>query len=374
MSTNETALTTVDSELSKMQLSPIADLFKPEIINPILDVIEKHVRSIPVDISTDKGRKECIALAGKVCKSKTFIESSRKKHLEDIQKIVKTVNSSSNASQARLQKLQDDTRKPVTDWEDIEKTRVAALEAELAEITNAGQITGLQWQVLSIESMKDRMHDIDSTATDWQEYGQRAKLAMQTASAQIKVAIAQREKYDAEQFELEQLRTEARERAAKDEDARIEKEAKERAEAYAAQMVKQAEEKAERDRKAESDRASAELLRVENEKRDAEARALQAVEDAKASAVKAESDRLAAEQKAKQDQEAAIQRERERVENANRAEAAAIAAREADKKHRGIIYRDILKVLRGTGLDESTGYKIIELIATGKIPHVSIQF
>jgi hypothetical protein len=127
---------------------------------------------------------------------------------------------------------------------------------------------------------------------------------------------------------LERIKNEARAREAKEKAGREEKE---RAEAYAQILVKQAEEKAERGR-------------------------------------------IAAELKSKQDQEAAIQRERERVERENKAAADALAAREADKQHKGRINREILKAFIGAGFDEATGKSIIELIAKGKVPHVGIQY
>jgi hypothetical protein len=359
-----------------MQLSPIADLFKPEIINPILDVIEKHVKSIPVDATTDKGRKDCIALAAKVCKSKTFIESSRKKHLEDIQKIVKTVNASSNASQARLQTLQDETRKPVTDWEDIEKARVAALEEKLTVIAGYGTKAQAEWQILSITAMRE-MLALVAAKFDWQEYGKRGELTEKTAADQITAAITQREKYEAEQAELTQLRQEAAERAAAAEAERVEREHKAREEAAA----KAATEKAESEAKEAIERA-------EREKRESDARAAKAIEDArlaaekaeadrKAAELKAEQDRIAAEAKAEADRQAAIEAERQKVAAEQEAEKSAKEKRERNKRHVAKVNREATADLMTAGPNEITEEQanaIIDRIAKGLVQHVTITY
>ena len=373
----ETALATIETvktELATIQVVQIADLFKPEVINPMLEKIETHVRSIPTDISTDKGRKECIALAALVCKSKTFIESSRKKHLEDIQKIVKTVNASSNVSQERLQKLQDETRQPVTEWENADKARIADLEENLAAIASYGERARAEWQTLATSWMNDVIALITREGIDWQEYGQRSKLAISTAVAQIKEAIAQREKYDDEQDELAALRAEAVERANREAKEKSDREEKERTAAYATVLLQEANAKAERERKAEADKAEAARLQLENEKRDAEAKTAKAIEDARIAAEKAESDRVAAEAKAKADQEAAIECERQRVADEAETERKATEAREKDKKHRATINREALTALTTAGVDSDVAKQVIELIAKRMVPHVSIQY
>ena len=373
----ETALATIETvktELATIQVVQIADLFKPEVINPMLEKIETHVRSIPTDISTDKGRKECIALAALVCKSKTFIESSRKKHLEDIQKIVKTVNASSNVSQERLQKLQDETRQPVTEWENADKARIADLEENLAAIASYGERARAEWQTLATSWMNDVIALITREGIDWQEYGQRSKLAISTAVAQIKEAIAQREKYDDEQAELAALRAEAVERANREAKEKSDREEKERTAAYATVLLQEANAKAERERKAEADKAEAARLQLENEKRDAEAKTAKAIEDARIAAEKAESDRVAAEAKAKADQEAAIECERQRVADEAETERKATEAREKDKKHRATINREALTALTTAGVDSDVAKQVIELIAKRMVPHVSIQY
>ena len=373
----ETALATIETvktELATIQVVQIADLFKPEVINPMLEKIETHVRSIPTDISTDKGRKECIALAALVCKSKTFIESSRKKHLEDIQKIVKTVNASSNVSQERLQKLQDETRQPVTEWENADKARIADLEENLAAIASYGERARAEWQTLATSWMNDVIALITREGIDWQEYGQRSKLAISTAVAQIKEAIAQREKYDDEQAELAALRAEAVERANREAKEKSDREEKERTAAYATVLLQEANAKAERERKAEADKAEAARLQLENEKRDAEAKTAKAIEDARIAAEKAESDRVAAEAKAKADQEAAIECERQRVADEAETERKATEAREKDKKHRATINREALTALTTAGIDSGVAKQVVELIAKRMVPHVSIQY
>jgi hypothetical protein len=365
---NETALAVIET------YTP-ARLFEPGAIDPLIQRIKNEVKAkaAMLDISTDKNRKELASLAYQVGRSKTFIDKQRLTLVSDEKKRLKAIDAEGARIWDELESLQKEVRQPLTDWEEADKSRIAQLEADIAEIEGAGTYSQANWQILSVEAMRDRINEINSPY-NWQEFTKRAEHAIRTSTDQITAAINQREKYDAEQAELAKLRAEAAERAEREAKEKAEREEKERAESYAQMLVKQAEEKAERARKDEADKVERERIRIENEKRDAEARALKAESDAKAAAEKAERDRIAAEAKAKQDQEAAIQRERERVANEEKRAADALAAREADKQHRGRINREILKSLNAAGFDDTTGKSIIELIAKGKVPHVSIQY
>jgi hypothetical protein len=389
MSTQETAIITIEAVKEGLSIARFVnreELFKPEVIDPILDAYEDQVRSIVLaDVSTPKGRKERISLAAAVCSAKTAYDKERETFLKDLRETVTTTNKTAGKVWDRLESLQKDIRQPVTDLDNAEKARVTKLEAELAEIIGAGTYTTAQWQTINVEAMRDRLHEIETTATDWQEYEQRAKLAIQTTAAQILAAIAQREKYDAEQAELARLRKEAAERTAKEEQERQERDRKEREEAIAKRAREESEAKAERDRLAAEAKAKAESERIEREKQEAIARAAKAEADAKAAAEKAEADRkaaefkaeqdrIAAEAKAKADQEAAIEAERARVAKEQADKAAADAKRASHAKHRAKVIGAAIKALEEGGIGHIEAMTAVELIAEGKIPNVSIQF
>jgi hypothetical protein len=372
-----------------------AKLFAPGAIDPILERIKNEARAAAtvLDISTDKGRKAIASLAYKVARTKTFIDDQRLKLVADEKKRLSVIDAEGKRVREELDALKDEVRNPLTEWEDADKARIAKLELGVIALA---AFSAFEYSVTTAE-IQDRMNNLEGTTTsNFEEFTHRAEYAKSASLNKLRSMLESSQKADAERAELERLRAEAIEREAREAKEKAGREEKERAEAYAQILVKQAEEKAERERKAAADEAEQERIRIENEKRDAEARAAKAIEDARIAAEKAkadaesaklqaaaharalvekaELDRIAAELKSKQDQEAAIQRERERVERENKAAADALAAREANKRHKGRINREILEALIGSGFDEATGKSIIELIAKGKVPHVGIQY
>jgi hypothetical protein len=388
MSTESTALVTiemVETELAVLQNIKAEDLFIEATITPILDNIEKYVRSIPQDISTAKGRQEIISLAAKVCSTKTFIDGVRMKLTEGWRTQTATVNASGKKSKERLQKLQDETRAPMSEWENVEKERVAKMEAALSEIVGAGPHSLTNWQTLTVDAMKDRLFEIGNDSTDWQDYERRAQAAIALACEQIGEAISKREKYDAEQAELAQLRKAAAERAAADELARVEKSRLEREEAIATRARVEAEEKAARDkvaaeveaerqRVAIQEKAKADAARAAQAQQEAEARAIQAESDRLAAQLKAEQARIAAEAKAKQDIADALEAKRLQDEATAEAERRAQEKRESNKAHRGKVDREIVAALANLGYDETTSTALIAAIVKGDVVHVRIDY
>ena len=362
---NETALAVIET------YTP-ARLFEPGAIDPLIQRIKNEVKAkaATLDISTDKNRKELASLAYQVGRSKTFIDKQRLTLVSDEKKRLKAIDAEGARIWDELEALQKEVRQPLTDWEEADKRRIEAHEKAIAELAEAPGYGSTE----TSSELSLRLDYLRGYKRDWEEFGQRGAYALKTEIERTEKLFTSAVKREEEQAELIRLRAEASERAAKEAKDKAEREEKERAESYAQMLVTQAEEKAERARKDEADKVERERIRIENETRDAEARALKAESDAKAAAEKAERDRIAAEAKAKQDQEAAIQRERERVANEEKRAADALAAREADKQHRGRINREILKSLNAAGFDDTTGKSIIELIAKGMLPHVHIQY
>ena len=337
-----------------------SELFKPGTIDPILDRIKAEVRATPVDISTEDGRKACASLAYKVAKSKTFIDGVRKSLVEDEKKRLKLIDQEGSRIWDELESLQKEVRQPLTDWENAEKTRVATHESELAELIGAGEWSLANWQILPVEAMQDRLREITSSTYDWEEFLQRARAAVVVTIAQIKDAIARREKADADAAELARLRAEQVVRDQKEREERIAREATEAAEAAA--------------RKRESDAALAaetERNRLEYQKLESDAKAKAAEEREKAAALKAERDKVAA-----------VEAERLRIESAQNKERADAAAREENRAHAAKINREVRDSLVTQSAVEGAHAKlspaqatwIVKAIASNLIPHVKISY
>jgi hypothetical protein len=391
------------SALALIEISTPAQIFMENDLDKIIERVEREARSIALDISTPSGRKEIASLAHKIARSKTTLDKAGKQLVAGWKEQAKKVDQERARAWDRLEALQNEIRKPLTEWENAEKQRIAKHEGELIVIAETGRNTAENWQSLPLESMNDRLKELLSDKTDWQEFSVRAKQALEAATDAIASAIIKRQKYDAEQAELARLRKEEEERKQREHEEGIRAEAAEKARLAAeAKAKREAEAEAARV-KAEQEKAEKERLRIQREKEESEARAKRAAEEAatreekikrekaeaEARAAQAEKDRIAAEAKAKEDariaaekaaadkkaaEEAAAKRERDRIEAQRKAEAEAATKREADKAHRARIDNEALNAFTAAGLSPHDARHAIELIAQGHIPHIKISY
>lgn len=197
--------------------------------------------------------------------------------------------------------------------------------------------------------IKGIVSKIENTAIDdsLEEFKEQAELAKFEALDVLRAALADRQKYEAEQAELERLLQAEQARLRQERDAQIAREAAEKA-------TREAEEKA----RLEADR-------VEREKREAEQREAR---------LKAEKE--AAELRAQQ----AAENERKRIEAEQFAQTEAARkaeeARLANAEHRRQINREALEAIKGVcpDLTEPQIKALVGAIIGGLIPHVSIKY
>ena len=368
------------------------EIFNNNGLDPIIEKIEKEVKAEVYDISTSAGRDRIKSVAYKIGQTKNALDKMGKELVSGWKEQAKKVDVERSRAWDRLEFLQKEIRQPLTEWEEAENTRIAKHEADIAEIVNGGAFTQQNWQSLSVEAMSDRLKEIESLTTwTWQEFGARAKHAIDEAAAKIRDAIQKRTDYDAQQSDLERLRREDAERKQREHEERLKAEAAAKAKAEAEAVAQKAAEAEAIRVKAEQEKAERERQRIQQEKEEAEARAQKAEADRLAAITKAEADSKAAEEKArldaiaaedrtKREAEAAVQRERDRIEAERRTEAEAAAKREADKKHRAKINNEaldaLLVVLTGDNLltAEAAGKAVIAAIAKGEILHIKIQY
>jgi hypothetical protein len=296
------------------------DFFKKGGSDDILTKLEVEVRAqaAKLDISTETGRKAITSLAYKVARSKKPLEDLRKGLTEDIRKLKEAIDAEGRAADERLENLQKEVRKPLTDWENAEKARLAEHEAALSEISGAATFTADNWQRLGSECIRDRIAEIKRDDRKWEEFAVRAEGVKAIALRSMDTSLGLAERAEEQAAEQERLAAEARERAIK-----------EREEAAARAATAEAERKATEQARLAREAAEAEQRRIENERIEAEARAKQA-----------EAQRIAAEEKAARDLVEAESRRKQQVEQAEKmliAEQQAAARRaqqaEADAKH-----------------------------------------
>lgn len=391
---------TPTNELVEVRTLVPADVFGPGGAEAIIKALTDKVLAVPTDISTAAGRKAIASLAYKVARSKTALDEMGKDLAADLKKRTSAIDAERRVIRDRLEALQEQVRKPLTDWENAEKNRVADHEEALARIAESPDYGRTE----TAEELRQRLeYLLDYPARDWQEFSARATKALEDEIERTTRLWEAARTREAEQAELERLRAEQTEREQRERDeqiareaaekARLEAEAKARAEAEAVERARrEADENAARARALAEAKAREEQERVEREKAAAEKAARAAEERAR----KAEADRAAAEAKAKADaEETAARAERERIAAAEKAERDRLtaveaerrrvaeeqarvereaAAREANKRHRAKVNASARDALVAAGLSENAATLAVTTIAQGAVPNVKITY
>lgn len=315
------------------------EVFRPGALAKLLDDLAAEARQVPVDISTEKGRAALKSLVYRVARSKTALDDMGKKLGADARATVDRINVDRKMARDRLDALGEQVRKPLTDYEATEATRVAEHEAAIAAI--AGDPPWLDQQRTSAE-IRERLDQLCSLPPrEWQEFALKARDALARAIEDTEAALRDTLVFEAEQAERARLAQEAAERAQAERDARIRAEAQRAAQA----AIEAAERRA---AQAEQDRIDTQIAAAQ------EAEARQA--------------RMAAETAR------AVAKEQARAQQAAAAEAVAQVARAADVAHRRAINGAALVAITALGITEQQGKALIEAIAKGGVPHVSIRY
>ncbi|BAP37840.1 hypothetical protein AS4_29000 [Acinetobacter guillouiae] len=330
-------------------------------IQAIVDQIKAQVSSIVPDVATAKGRKEIASLAYKVAQSKTAIDAEGKKLKEQYTVVTNKIDADRKFARDELDAERDRIRQPLTDWENAEKDRVAKHEQAIIEIKNHA----LDVQDVVSSLLKNRIEHLENLDVDYsfEEYEEQAKLAKFETLEKLRTALATREKYEAEQAELERLRQAEIERLQKERDEKIAREAADKA-------------RVEAEAKALADRKRAEQEKLEAEQR--EARLKLEKEQAELREQQLKQQAIEREKQAEIDRQKAVEAERLRIEREAKAKADAELkeqqAREANKAHKKKICNEALQGLMNLGISEELGKQILQAIHKGEVPHVSIKF
>lgn len=330
-------------------------------LQQFIDLVKGEVEGEVPDLKTRKGRERIASLAAKVSKSKTAVEKPGRDYLRRLKEMPKVVEAELRDFVTKMDALRDETRRPLTEWEQAEAARVAQHEHGVAAIKAEGVDLGM----LAAEDLLERIGRVEAVVLGdtWEEFAAEAGQVKDQVLAALREALVARQRYDAEQAELARLRREAEERAEAD-------------------RIRQAQEvavEAERQRVAQQQQAEREAAaRLEQELIDQAAAQQRAIEQA-------EANRIAAEQRAEQERQDAARRaeeaaERARQDERRRADAAAAEivrqqeARERDKNHRASINRAALDAFVAEGMTEECAKQAIKLIALRKIPNIQISY
>jgi hypothetical protein len=317
-----------------------------------------------VDVSTEKGRKALRSYAAEVRSEKAGINRARLALTKNWRDMVDQCNAAGKLIDERLEALAIEVRKPLTDWEEAEKARVAECEAMIARIKAAATVTmddtaaSVRERGMEIYGTKEAI-----TAERYQDHYEPAMQARSDTIGVLKAALDRLTREEAEREELARLRE--AERLRQEEEARVaaaQEAARREAEelrAYEERRIAAEKAEAERIERAKQEAAEAERLRVQREHEEALAAERRRAEEAERVA-QAERDRIAAQQKAREQEEARV--------------AAEQARREADQAHRTAIKSAAKTAIMSCGADEETARKIVMAIIANEIPAVKLEF
>lgn len=320
----------------------------------LYEQIANNARSIVFNMNDKKERDALKSYAYNLARTKTTVDNYGKELVSGIKAQAAVIDADRKFWRDNMDLLQEEIRKPLTDFENAEKARIKRLEDEVAVIKMPANLCS-EWDAASI---KDAIQILENKVIDssFEEFEQEAKLAKFETLEKLRTALTAREKYEAEQAELERLRKEQLEREQRERDERIAKEAADRARIEA------------------EAKALAEQRRVEREKQEAEEKA----EREKRQAAEREARLIAEKEEAELRAQQAALIERQRIEREQaakeEAERKAEEVRLANVEHMRSINQEILNKLCAIGLDEGQAKAVITAIARNQIPNVSIKY
>ena len=372
---------TTELQILEQNSNAIIEAFKTDGgAQSLFDRMAEQARSVVPDLSTDKGRKAIASMARKVASSKTAFDAHGKELKEQYTVITSKIDADRKLFRDQCDALRDEIRKPLTDWENADKERIARHEGTIKEITDLLLPENILVDSDVIASNIRWLEKVPM-GTMFEEFEDRIKLAKFETLEKLRIAFDDKLKLETEQAELEALRQAEQLRIQQERDAQIALEAAKKAQREAEEKARLEAERVQHE-KIEAEQREAKL---KHEAKQALIREQQLKEKAEQQARQAEIDKALAieraEQAAKQaehNKQLAVQAERERIERETKAKEEAERkeqeAREANKAHKKDVCDSILVELAKLSIDEKTGQDLIKAIYNNQIPNIKITF
>lgn len=333
-------------------------------LDQYLEKIRQAVNETP-DLTTKKGRDRIASLAAKVSRSKTAIEKPGRDYLKRLKEQPKVIEAELRRFTTECDRIRDETRQPLTEWENAEKAREDALKQRITELRALADVVDAMGNYLPSEDINARLTTAKSVALDdsWQELSAEAGVAKDATVQRLELSLAEAKKREDAAAELERLRKEQEAEAQRRRDEQLKREAAEEA-------TRQAELKAHQEREAAAKREAdlkAEAARIEQQRIDAERRAEQEKADAMARAEREKQEAIDAERRRAAEAEASRLAEEKRIADET-------ARRSADREHRRLVNQQAITDLMAAGLTDEQAKACITAIVMGKVQAVTINY
>lgn len=364
---------------------PLADIWTPENVDAMIARLEKYNDEFTGDTTTAKGRKEIVSFSRKYSTSKVLVDGTGKELVDGWKSQAKVVDAQRKRFREACDRLRDESRKPVTDFENAEKMVVANQKRTLIRLADLYSVAG----DLSAEVYGAYIAEVSAIVIDGDilsDFYTRGNREKEQTLKSLNQKLTAKIQHDKDQAELAQHREEQEKRQKKEAVENEERERKAREKSIKAQAKKEATEKAAKkisDAKEATEKAEAEKIeageKAEREKVEAAAHAEQekkeAIEDerrkTKEAAEQAEVDKK---EWILREKERAEQRESDRLAKIEK-ERLADEKRANDKENRGRINNAILEYLVANfDISEGAADAIVGDLDEGKIPHTSVDY
>ncbi|SFK99853.1 hypothetical protein SAMN04488518_113149 [Pseudovibrio ascidiaceicola] len=293
-------------------------------------VIAAENAAFKADLSTEKGRKAIISFSRQCSTLKTAIDGAGKEKVASIKAQATAIDARRKTMRDFLDAMRDERRLPLDNWEAQEKSRIESHRTIIEGMIQNGCVA-FNESSADIQKRIDAVRSVDVTEGAMQEFADQASSKKITTLESLDRHLKQALHTEEQQRKLAVLEAEKKAEAAKAEADRKEREAEEEAKLEAErEKTREAEERAEKERiEADKARAAAKAVAEAEAKRKAE-------DDAKR---KADADRAA------------------NIEHRKKFNNAALKA-----------------IMEAAGIGEDRAKKIVQAIASGAIPHVSIKY
>ncbi|WP_340619301.1 cell envelope biogenesis protein TolA [Xenorhabdus siamensis] len=221
------------NELVVIDQATALDLFTtPDKVQQVIEHIKQKSNEERIGLSTDvsvaKNRKALTSLAYKVTQTKTYIDKVGKEVVDELKALPKKVDVARKLFRDELDALSDDIRRPVTEWEEAEISRIKAeeLAKQIAlDYEDALQMNELYDLRKAEEERKRKEHEeeLKRQAAEQARIETEQKAQREIEEARQAAERAEREKQEAIERALREAK-EAQERAERGKQAAVEAE------------------------------------------------------------------------------------------------------------------------------------------------------
>ena len=205
-----------------------------------LDGLRQKANEFEADLTSVKGRKEIASFAHKVGRCKSAISHEKERLNADHKEAIAGNNSAAKLLTQEIQGIQDQVRKPLTDWENKEKLRLENLQNAIRKIQECISQIPMMTLDNNTHSVKGSYLDATHSITEWGEFEAKKNSLCEEFVDKFKQKLEQlkeqereREEAESAKAELAAMKAAESERLKKERDAQIAKDAAENAKAAA---------------------------------------------------------------------------------------------------------------------------------------------